>query len=44
MQHIEIDPATGSQYPVLVYRYPDMSDEQAKAIQDFVAEVMVFNG
>jgi len=26
--------------PVLVYRTPDMSDEQAKAIQDFVHEVM----
>jgi hypothetical protein len=25
--------------PVLVYRTPDMNDEQAKAIQDFVQEV-----
>mgnify|MGYP001372619657 CR=1 FL=1 len=39
MQHIEIDPKTGAQYPVLVYRYPDMTDEQAKAIQDFVVQV-----
>ena len=28
-----------AQYPVLVYRYPDMTDEQAKAIQDFVVQV-----
>ena len=26
--------------PVLVYRTPDMTDDQAKAIQDFVHEVM----
>ena len=26
--------------PVLVYRTPDMSDEQAKAIQDFVGELL----
>lgn len=27
-------------YPVLVYRVPEMTDEQAKAIEDFVVEVM----
>ena len=27
-------------YPVLVYRTPDMTDDQAEAIQDFVHEVM----
>jgi len=26
--------------PVLVYRTPDMTDEQARAIQDFVHTVM----
>ncbi len=26
--------------PVLVYRTPDMTDEQAESIQDFVHEVM----
>ena len=26
--------------PVLVYRTPDMTDDQAKAIQNFVHEVM----
>jgi|TARA_Y100001949_G_scaffold159904_1_gene151133 hypothetical protein len=27
-------------YPVLVYRTPNMTDDQAKSIQDFVHEVM----
>jgi len=30
----------GTYDPVLVYRTPDMTDEQAKIIQDFVTEVM----
>ncbi len=40
MRQIEINPVTGDQYPVLVYRYPYMTDEQAKAIQDFVQQIM----
>ena len=40
MRQIEINPETGDQYPVLVYRYPTMTNEQAVAIQDFVQQVM----
>ena len=40
MRRIEINPATGDQYPVLVYRYPHMTDEQAEAIQNFVQRIM----
>jgi hypothetical protein len=40
MRQIEINPVTGDQHPVLVYRYPDMTDEQAEAIQDFVRRIM----
>ena len=40
MRQIEINPETGDQYPVLVYRDPDMTDDQAEAIMAFVALVM----
>ena len=40
MEAIHIDPATGDQYPVLVYLDPAMSDDQAAAIQNFVVEIM----
>lgn len=40
MRQIEINPVTGDQHPVLVYRYPHMTNEQAEAIQNFARQIM----